>query len=91
MGLWAEATIHVEQPKIYNIKDKLTEAIKRKFGDLDEFIVDSTYSNDDGLIIGIRTGLTGVLFDEIIQFCYKKLKHLNVGHFYIKTLSNWYI
>lgn len=91
MGLWAVATIHVEVPKIYNVKDKLVEIIEQKYGQLCELIIDSTYSKDNGLVIGIRTNRVGEFFDELMQFIYKKLKQMKIGYFYIQTHSNYYL
>ena len=91
MGLWAEATIHIKQPKVYNVKDKLNKEIKSKFNNLDEFIIDSTFTNDEGLIIGVRTCLVGEGFNDLIDFAFLKLKQMNVGHFYIHTQSNYHI
>lgn len=91
MGLWAVATIHIGQPKIYNVKAKLIEKLRKEFANLDEFIVDSTFTNENGLVIGIRTCLVGKGFNDLIEFTYLKLKQMNVGHFYIHTQSNYHI
>ena len=54
MGLWAEAVVRVPEPKQVNIK-KLVLDVLKDYDMLDEVIVDSFYSREEGVCVGIRT------------------------------------
>ena len=90
MGLWAEAVVRVPEPKQVNIK-KLVLDILKDYDMLDEVIVDSFYSKEEGVCVGIRTDCyLGDTFNTILMSVSKKLKHNNVGFFHIELLRNWY-
>ena len=89
MGLWAEAVIRVANPKKVNIKDIVLDVLKeyRK----DEVIVDSTYSKEEGVCVGLRTDCyLGDEFNTMLVSIGKRLRQEGVGFFYIEVLRNWY-
>lgn len=89
MGLWAEAVIRVPNPKQVNIKDIVISVLKDYKNE--EVIVDSTYSKQDGVCVGIRTDCyLGDKFNTLIVEIVKKLKQNNVGFFHVEMLRNWY-
>ena len=89
MGLWAEAVIRVPNPKQVNIKDIVISVLKDYKNE--EVIVDSTYSKQDGVCVGIRTDCyLGDNFNTLIVEIVKKLKQNNVGFFHVELLRNWY-
>ena len=90
MGLWAEAVVRVPEPKQVNIK-KLVLDVLKDYDMLGEVIVDSSYSKEEGVCVGIRTDCyLGDTFNTILMSVSKKLKHNNVGFFHIELLRNWY-
>lgn len=90
MSLWAEAVVRVPEPKQVNIK-KLVLDVLKEYDTLDEVIVDSSYSKEDGVCVGIRTDCyLGDVFNTILMTVSKKLKQNNVGLFHIELLRNWY-
>ena len=90
MGLWAEAVVRVPEPKQVNIK-KLVLDILKDYEMLDEVIVDSSYSKEEGVCVGIRTDCyLGDTFNTILVSITKELKHNKVGFFHIELLRNWY-
>ena len=89
MGLWAEAVIRVANPKKVNIKDIVLDVLDG-YED-DEVIVDSTYSKEDGVCVGIRTDCyMGDEFNTILVSIGKRLRQEGVGFFHIEVLRNWY-
>ena len=89
MGLWAEAVVRVHNPKHVNIKSIVLDVLKDRDGQ--EIIVDSTYSKEDGVCVGIRTDCyLGDSFNSILMEVVKKLRQKNVGEFHIELLRNWY-
>lgn len=89
MGLWAEAVVRVHNPKHVNIKSIVLDVLKDRDGQ--EIIVDSTYSKEDGVCVGIRTDCyLGDSFNSILMEVVKKLRQNNVGEFNIELLRNWY-
>ena len=89
MGLWAEAVVRVHNPKHINIKSIVLDVLKDRDGQ--ETIVDSTYSKEDGVCVGIRTDCyLGDSFNSILMEVVKKLRQNNVGEFHIELLRNWY-
>lgn len=89
MGLWAEAVVRVHNPKHVNIKNIVLDVLKDRDGQ--EIIVDSTYSKEDGVSVGIRTDCyLGDSFNSILMEVVKKLRQNNVGEFHIELLRNWY-
>ena len=89
MGLWAEAVVRVHNPKHINIKDIVLDVLKDRDGQ--EIIVDSTYSKENGVCVGIRTDCyLGDSFNTILMEVVKKLRQNNVGEFHIELLRNWY-
>lgn len=89
MGLWAVAVIRVENPKKVNIKDIVLDVLK-DYED-DEVIVDSTYSKEDGVCVGIRTDCyLGESFNTMLVSIGKRLRQKGVGFFHIEVLRNWY-
>ena len=89
MGLWAEAAIRVPNPKQVNIKYIVINVLKDYNNE--EVIVDSTYSKQDGVCVGIRTDCyLGDSFNSILMEIAKKLRQNNVGEFHIELLRNWY-
>ena len=89
MGLWAEAVIRVANPKRVNIKDIVLDVLDG-YED-DEVIVDSTYSKEEGVCIGIRTDCyMGDEFNTILVSLGKRLRQEGVGFFHIELLRNWY-
>ena len=89
MGLWAEAVIRVANPKKVNIKD-IVLGVLDGYED-DEVIVDSTYSKEGGVCIGIRTDCyMGDEFNTILVSLGKRLRQEGVGFFHIEVLRNWY-
>lgn len=89
MGLWAEAVIRVANPKKVNIKDIVLGVLEEYKHD--EVIVDSTYSKEDGVCIGIRTDCyLGDKFNTMLVSIGKRLRQEGVGFFHIEVLRNWY-
>ena len=89
MGLWAEAVVRVHNPRHINIKSIVLDVLKGKDGQ--EIIVDSTYSKEEGVCVGIRTDCyLGDSFNSILMEIVKKLRQNNVGEFHIELLRNWY-
>lgn len=89
MGLWASAVVRVHNPKHVNIKSIVLDVLKDRDGQ--EIIVDSTYSKEDGVCVGIRTDCyLGDSFNSILMEVVKKLRQNNVGEFHIELLRNWY-
>ena len=89
MGLWAEAVVRVHNPKHANIKNIVLDVLKDRDGQ--EIIVDSTYSKENGVCVGIRTDCyLGDSFNSILMEIVKKLRQNNVGDFHIELLRNWY-
>ena len=89
MGLWAEAVIRVANPKRVNIKDIVLDVLEEYKHD--EVIVDSTYSKEGGVCIGIRTDCyMGDKFNTILVSIGKRLRQESVGFFHIEVLRNWY-
>ena len=89
MGLWAEAVVRVHNPRHINIKSIVLDVLKDRDGQ--EIIVDSTYSKEEGVCVGIRTDCyLGNSFNSILMEIAKKLRQNNVGEFHIEMLRNWY-
>ena len=89
MGLWAEAVVRVQNPKHINIKNIVLDVLKDRGGQ--EIIIDSTYSKENGVSVGIRTDCyLGDSFNTILTEIVKKLRQNNVGEFHIELLRNWY-
>ena len=89
MGLWAEAVVRVQNPKHINIKNIVLDVLKDRTDE--EVIIDSTYSKENGVSVGIRTDCyLGDSFNDIIMEIVKKLRQNNVGEFHIELLRNWY-
>lgn len=91
MGLWAEADIICQQPRVANVKDIVLKSLKNNYGELDETIVKSFYSKDDGVIVYFRTTHVGEVFNEILSKIIKDLKKENIGFFYVEVKSNHFI
>ena len=90
MGLWAEAVVRVPEHKQVNIKKLILDVLK-DYDMLDEVIVNSSYSKEKGVCVGIRTDCyLGDTFNTILMNISKKLKHNNAGFFHIELLRNWY-
>lgn len=86
MGLWANATITVANPKRVNIKDIVNNVLESSFsGYLNETIVSSTYSKEKGVVVELRTTHIGDTFDDIIRCIRRSLKSSDVGHYYIEV------
>ena len=89
MGLWAEAVVRVHNPKHINIKSVVLDVLRDR--NRQEIIVDSTYSKEEGVCVGIRTDCyLGDSFNTILMEVVKKLRQNNVGEFHIELLRNWY-
>lgn len=89
MGIWAEAVVRVQNPKHINIKNIVLDVLKDRTDE--EVIIDSTYSKEDGVCVGIRTDCyLGDKFNTLIVEIVKKLKQNNVGFFHVELLRNWY-
>ena len=89
MGLWAEAVVRVQNPKHINIKNIVLDVLKDRTDE--EVIIDSTYSKENGVSVGIRTDCyLGDSFNSILMEIVKKLRQNNVGEFHIELLRNWY-
>ena len=89
MGLWAEAVVRVQNPKHINIKNIVLDVLKDRTDE--EVIIDSTYSKENGVSVGIRTDCyLGDSFNSILVEIVKKLRQNNVGEFHIELLRNWY-
>ena len=89
MGLWAEAVVRVHNPKHINIKSVVLDVLRDR--NRQEIIVDSTYSKEEGVCVGIRTDCyLGDSFNSILMEIVKKLRQNNVGEFHIELLRNWY-
>ena len=89
MGLWAEAVVRVHNPKHINIKNIVLDVLKDRTDE--EVIIDSTYSKENGVSVGIRTDCyLGDSFNSILMEVVKKLRQNNVGEFHIELLRNWY-
>lgn len=89
MSLWAEAVVRVHNPKHVNIKKIVLDVLKDRIDE--EVIVDSTYSKENGVCVGIRTDCyLGDSFNTILMDITKSLKQKNVGYFHIELLRNWY-
>ena len=76
MGLWAEAVVRVPEPKQVNIK-KLVLDVLKEYDTLDEVIVDSSYSKEEGVCVGIRTDCyLGDTFNTILMAISKEQKDM---------------
>ena len=88
MGLWAEAVIRVANPKKVNIKDIVLDILE-DYED-DEVIVDSAYSKEDGVCVGVRTDCyMGDEFNTILVSIGKRLRQEGVGFFHIEVLRKF--
>lgn len=91
MALWAEVEIVVSQPKTVNIKDIVVEVVKKRNPKMIETTVESFYSKDSGVKVGLRTTDIGERFDVLLSDILKELRKSDVGFFTIELKRNWYL
>ncbi|MEG2707109.1 MAG: hypothetical protein RR959_07185 [Erysipelotrichaceae bacterium] len=91
MALWAEATIVCKHPKRVNFKEIVNRSLKDKYGYIDETIITSTYSKEDGVVLSLSTTHIGSIFNDMIDHIIKDLKQSNVGFFRVEIHRNYFL